>query len=343
MGRQLQFSMTQADAAIFIKELNAVMSNRIKVLVLKDISDRRMLVEIIGNEINNMSGVYYLWNTDFQIDNMCIANLSDIDKLPLIEFFCATMAIPPSGRIYWNSCWSAYYKNEDFNKWYNKCVRLIKKMAVYAYGDAYKTYVHNNSWADYNESILDNGVDFNGSCNDFFTVHQKYNNILLLKMRNKCLNKCSDCKRISNPQQYTDLLYIEAFKALDLSGIEYLLVGVGYDPLTSDCVNLLNYIKKNTDIKIIAITNGLLTKQSFIQNVTVGIDKLYIFVPSDVPEEYYKMTNSKLGLQAYAAVEEFIRYVNRYYRKQAKEIVYNKSRNELYEMICDEYGYQASI
>ncbi|MBQ8567682.1 MAG: hypothetical protein IJ446_00520 [Oscillospiraceae bacterium] len=339
MGRQVEFSMTTEDVAEFIKILNIKMKGKIKILSEKQADEMVTLVETEETEKNNMSGWYYLWNTDFKLDKTCFKSSTELHELPLIEFFCGTKGIPPKGRIYWNSYLSPYYSDELFISWYNKCVRLLKENAFYKYGKVYKTYVYKKSWENYKEHHTDE-YTLEGKPDDYFYIHEKYKNILLLKMKNNCINKCPDCKK--NKEAYPfrgyGFMYTKAFDLTDITGIEYLFVGVGYDPITSDCGSLLNYIKNKSDIKVIGITNGVCDEKLLSDSIKKDIDELYVFIPSDDPDEYYDKTNSKAGIYACEKITAFLKNIKRYYKHRQLAVKHSLSRNEIYEMLCEKYG-----
>lgn len=157
-------------------------------------------------------------------------------------------------------------------------------------------------------------------------------------MRNKCINKCPECKKNKEAYTYTDLMYTKAFDLINTMGVEYLFVGVGYDPLTSDCGNLLNYIKNKSEIKIIAITNGVYDKKLLFQSISKDVDELYVFIPSDDPDEYCDKTHSKEGKCACEKISIFLNNIKRYYKNKQLAVKYNLSRNEVYEMLCEKYG-----
>lgn len=240
MGKQTSFCMTEKDVSFFLNQI----SDKFKILKEEYAETGWVLREISDDEKEKMSGTYYLWNISFPIDNMH----EDVNKLPVIEFYCCTHASPPCGRIYWNTYYKNQYDGEQFSKWYSRCIRLLRKNAVLTYGKAVKEYVFADALEKYNDEIQNKilivGPHFRGNIDDYFVRHPKYKNILLMKKERKCSNNCTDCLGTKGSTAYYPDVYIEAFDSMDINGIEYLFIGIGFDPLLSQNTKLTEYIKR---------------------------------------------------------------------------------------------------
>ncbi len=354
MGKQTAFRMTKKDVIFFLNKI----PEDFKILKIENIDKSWVLKELSDSEKENMNGKYFIWNTGFPIKDMYLDNSSEVHKLPLIEFYCCTEATPPSGRIYWNTYDQSQYDGEKFSKWYNKCVRILRKNAAFSYGKAIKRFVYADASEKYKDlirnEILKEAPHFEGNIDDYFVKPEGYKNILLFNQKKRCFNRCPDCRESESAATENVNVYIEAFNSVDTSGIEYLFVGVGFDPLAARCMGLCEYIKKNTKIKVIFITNGLTDAivstggdicSVFSIGDIYGADEIYVFTPAQTPEEYYSKTNSRYGEKAYERVTEFLKILNRYKKNLEKHgiqkfILPDCTRNDVYKFLCDKYGAQ---
>lgn len=348
MGRQTAFCMTEKDVLFFLNQI----PDMFKILKEEYDEQGRVLREISGDEKGKMNGTYYLWNISFPIENI----RENPNKLPVIEFYCCTHNSPPYGRIYWNTYYQDQYDSKGFEKWYSKCIRILRKNAVLTYGKGVKEFVYADALEKYNDEIqskiLNSDPHFRGNIDDYFVRPAGYKNILLLNKQAKCSNNCPDCLRTKSNATDNANVYIEAFNSMDIRDIEYLFIGIGFDPLLSQNIKLTEHIKKNSDIRIILITNGLMTGirssdgsilTAFSISDIYGADEIYVFIPADTPEGYLAKTNSSYGEKAYDRVMDFLRILKKYTKNLEKHgikkfIMTGCTRNDVYEYLCKKYG-----
>ncbi len=346
MGKQIIFMMTKNDLDFF---LSCIDKEKLKLFRLVSNDNNysiKKLTEISEDEIDiNKSYATYLWNIDFSINNF--SNITDwkhFEQMPLIELSFYKQGNQSLGRLYWNTDYikGCDYNTEKFSKWFESLRRIVRNKSVRSYDDYMKIYVFEDYWNKHKGTLSEEEekYKFQGSTDDFFEKADGYENIVLLKCENKCYNHCNDCKRITKDHfDHYNQAYFQAFDHIN-SSIEIIVVGIGFDPLTSSCSQILEYIKKTSNVKIIMITNGIDDLCCSISCINNTVDELYIFIPAQTSEEYLIKTDSGLGLAAYKKAAEFAkkaaRYINR--EKCKLNIVYNISRNDVYKYICGKYG-----
>lgn len=182
-------------------------------------------------------------------------------------------------------------------------------------------------------------------------------NGLYVNLTNKCPCACTFCLRQNDDGVYgsdplwlerepTVLEVIEKLNEKDFREFEE-IVFCGYGEPTErldELLEIAEFIKKKTDIKIRVNTNGLSdliwgknTAELFVNKV----DVLSISLNATTPEEYLKLTRSKFGLQSFDALLNFA--------KNAKQcgidvvmtlvdVVTTKEEQEKAKDICDSLG-----
>lgn len=338
--------MTKKDLAFFLSCINEEKLRLFKLVPGSSDHSIKKLTEISEDEIDiNRSYAVYLWNTEFSISNF--NNISDwrlFEQMPLIELSFYNWGDQSLGRLYWNTdhIKDCGYDTEKFSKWFEKLRRIIRSRSVRSYDDHMKTYVFEDYWNKHKCTLKaeEEKYKFHGNTDYFFEKADGCENIALLKYENNCYNHCNDCRRVTtdHSDQYNQA-YFQAFDRIK-SGIEIVIAGVGFDPLTSPCSRVLEYMRKTSDVKIIMITNGIDELGCSIGCINNNVDELYIFIPAQTPEEYLLKTDSGLGLSAYKKAAEFAKKAARYIRQEKcrLNIVYDVSRNDIYRFICGKYG-----
>lgn len=337
--------MTKKDLDFFLDCINEKKVRLFK-LVSNDINySIKELIEISKDEIDiNKSYATYIWNTDFLIDHFDdIYDRDILKKMPLIELSFYNQGNQSLGRLYWNTDHinECDFDTEKFSKWFEKLRRIIRSRSVRSYDDHMKIHVFEDYWDKHKYSLTEEEekYKFNGKTEDFFENANGYENIALLKFENKCYNHCNDCKRIITDHfDHYNQAYFQAFDNIK-NNIEIIIVGIGFDPLTSNCSRILEYMHKMSDVKIIMITNGIDDLCCSISCINNTVDELYIFIPAQTPEKYLLKTDSGLGLSAYKKAAEFAKKAARFINQEKCKlnIVYDVSRNDIYRHICEKY------
>ena len=160
---------------------------------------------------------------------------------------------------------------------------------------------------------------------------------LCLKLPNKCINNCKGCiKDSSIPTDKTSVdIYLQkcrlAFNKINIDQFDFLVVGANYEPLSIPCWALLNYIKNNSKVKIVFITNGINVEMWTNRMIDDSIDYLYLFIPGKNSEEYLIKTDSSYGLSSFGMVNKFLKVLKKC--DCSVNICWNKSRNDVMKQI----------